>query len=457
MLRQHKDDNGYNGFEGRNVRGMPGNDQLIEQDAQRNHKMEAADKCLEKVRQLCFRHAFQAKFAGLEMGDVKKGHINGHRRDDCRFAHLGIGDIDILGDDEGGGAHDRRHDLAVDSRGNLDGGCFGGRVADFFHHRDGEGAAGDDVGDARAGHHAGHAAAEHCGLGRAAFIAAEEAQGEGDEVLAATGLVEHRPEQHEEEDDGRRDIERHAVDPLGRHGHLANEPVQRHPFKRDEVGHIRPKKGIQDKKQGDNRHGRSQHPSGAFQQEGEQQNAHDQIAEDRHSHPFHHAAVIDDDIEGGHPGDHGQAIIENGNFGLGGEKTQAEAILFQHRVVEKNDRQGEAEVNGPDQGRIEDPETGDGQLEQRPGDSQGRDNETGKTGGLSAHTFFFLGDFFGYFDTFIVYFQAAAGRHGFLVRVHDLLRVISTLEIHFLFFNEFREGTYPPLWGLCVKRVLRTK
>jgi len=33
--------------------------------------------------------------------------------------------------------------------------------------------------------------------------------------------------------------------------------------------------------------------------------------------------------------------------------------------------------------------------------------------------------------------------------------VFSTLEIHFLFFkNEFREGTYPPSWGVRVKKRL---
>jgi hypothetical protein len=28
----------------------------------------------------------------------------------------------------------------------------------------------------------------------------------------------------------------------------------------------------------------------------------------------------------------------------------------------------------------------------------------------------------------------------------------SILEIHFLFFNEFREGTYTPLWGVGGKK-----
>ena len=174
-------------------------------------------------------------------------------------------------------------------------------IAHLFHQRDGEGAGGDDVGDTGAGHQAGKPAAHDGRLGRSALEAAQQTQGQLDEILAGAGLVQHGAEEHEKENDGGRHIQRNAVDTFGGHGHLAHEAIHGYALEGDQVRHIGAHEGIKDKETGDHRQGRADHPPGRFQQQHRQDHTHDDVAQDRVAVALGNAGVIDGDIEGRKP------------------------------------------------------------------------------------------------------------------------------------------------------------
>ena len=96
------------------------------------------------------RQAHEVGLARLDIDHVEKRKIGQHCRNDGVLHHLAIGNADIFGDQEGGGAHDRRHDLAVDRGRNLDGARLDGRIAHPLHQRDGEGPRGHHIGHRRA-------------------------------------------------------------------------------------------------------------------------------------------------------------------------------------------------------------------------------------------------------------------------------------------------------------------
>jgi hypothetical protein len=177
-------------------------------------------------RQLRSRDPPQAELSGFEVGDEKKRTVADHRRHEGGLDDFDVGKVAVLGDDEGRGAHDRRHELPVGGGGHLHRGRLGPRVAHRFHQRDGEGAGGHHVGHRGAGDHAAQAGGDGGGLGRPAAVGAEEAVGHLDEVPPAAGLVHQRAEEHEHENDDRGDVERDPVDAFGGHGLLADETAE---------------------------------------------------------------------------------------------------------------------------------------------------------------------------------------------------------------------------------------
>ena len=130
------------------------------------------------------------------MGDVKKCRIGGKGRNGGGLDHLDVGHVDILGDNEGRGAHDGRCQLTVRTGGHLNGGRFGGGVADLFHQGDGEGPGGDDVGNARAIYQTGESAAHHRRLGRPSLKPAQNAQGQLNKILTGTRFIQHGTEEY---------------------------------------------------------------------------------------------------------------------------------------------------------------------------------------------------------------------------------------------------------------------
>ena len=161
------------------------------------------------------RQAGHAGLHGFEIDDVEQRAIGEQRRQQRVLAHLRVGDADIFGHQERGGAHHRRHQLAVDAGRAFDRAGLHRRVADALHQRDGEGAGGHHIGDRRAGDHAGHAGRHDRGLGGPAAELPEQRERDLDEIIAGAGLLQQRAEQHEQEDEIGRDAERDAEHALG--------------------------------------------------------------------------------------------------------------------------------------------------------------------------------------------------------------------------------------------------
>ncbi|MFK4678661.1 hypothetical protein ABIF39_000418 [Bradyrhizobium diazoefficiens] len=148
-------------------------------------------------------------------------------RGDRRCLHdLGILDAERLRHDEGDRAHHRRHDLPAHRRRGLDTGCKGAAIAELDHQGNRELADGDDVGDARARDRAHHARGEHRDLGRSAAGAAEQAERDVGEELDHAGALEERAEQDEQEDVGRRHVDRHAVKAFGAERQMRDDLVE---------------------------------------------------------------------------------------------------------------------------------------------------------------------------------------------------------------------------------------
>ena len=149
------------------------------------------------------------------MHHPERGSEIKHGRDHRGFDHDRILDAQRLRHDECDCAHHRRHDLSAHRRGGLDAGGEGAAIAELDHERNRELADCNDVGDAGAGDGAHHARCEHRDLGRTAAGAAEQAKGDIGEQPDHSGVLEKRAEQNEQEDIGRRDIDRHAIKAFG--------------------------------------------------------------------------------------------------------------------------------------------------------------------------------------------------------------------------------------------------
>ena len=147
-------------------------------------------------------------------------------RDHRRLHDHGVFDAERLRHDEGDRAHDRRHDLAAHRGGRFDAGGKGAAIAEADHQRNGELADGDDIGHARTRDRAHHARGEHRDFRRSSAGAAKQAERDIGEELDHAGMFEERAEQDEQEDVGRRDIDRHAVKAFGAVGEVRDDLVE---------------------------------------------------------------------------------------------------------------------------------------------------------------------------------------------------------------------------------------
>ena len=143
-------------------------------------------------------------------GDEDAGEVQDGRQDGLH-GHLGVGQLHVLRHQEGGSAHDGRHDLAAGRGGGLHGARELRLVAGLLHHRDGEGTGGDGITHRGAGHHAAQSGADNSHLGGTAAGPAGDAVGEADEEIGDTGALQERAEDDEQHDvrvahaDGRAD------------------------------------------------------------------------------------------------------------------------------------------------------------------------------------------------------------------------------------------------------------
>ncbi len=160
----------------------------------------------------------------------------------------------------------------------------------FINERDRERADGDHVGGRGTRDHAVEHAADDRGLGRPAAEIAQRAVRQRDEVATGAGAVEQGAEQHEQEDEGRRDLDRRAPDAFGADVELLHDLRPRvavvqveHVGRRqvDEAG--RADRGVADHQRGDRRQRPADHAQRGQREHGQQHAADDDVARIRHA------------------------------------------------------------------------------------------------------------------------------------------------------------------------------
>ena len=150
--------------------------------------------------QLAHGDALEAQLLGLQMdGDEDAGEVE-HRREDGLHGHGGVGDLHVLRQQEGGGAHDGGHDLPAGGGGGLHGPGELRLVAGLLHHGDGDRARGNGVAHGGAGDHAAEGGGDDGHLGRAAGGPAGQLIGERDEEVGNAGALQEGAEDDEEDD-----------------------------------------------------------------------------------------------------------------------------------------------------------------------------------------------------------------------------------------------------------------
>ena len=328
------------------------------------------------------RDAGHAGLHRLQVDDVEQRAVGQQRRQDGVPDHVGVGDADVLGHDEGGRAHHRRHQLAVDAGGALDGAGLRRRVADALHERDGEHARRHHVGDRGAGDHAGHAGGDDGGLGRPAAEAAEQREGDLDEVVAGAGLLQQRAEQHEQEDEGGGDAERHAEHALRGDPEVRGGAAERGALVRHQARQIGAQEHVGQHRQRDHRHPRAFGAPRGLDQQHDADDGDEDVGERRQARAQNEVAIEHDEIE--HAGDRrrrqgpvderhvvARRGLEGRVAGEGQEQREAQMKAARLGVAEH----AEAEHEGQRRGIPE--------LEQRPRHGHRHDGLGGKPGRLA--------------------------------------------------------------------------
>ncbi len=154
-----------------------------------------------------------------------------HRRDRGGDADRAVGDLQELRHDEGGGAHDRRHQLPAGRSHGLDGRSPVRREARLDHGRNGDDADREHVRDRAPGDHAEQRRAHHRDLGGAAAEAAHRRHGDVGEEIGAAGARQHLAQDGERDDDQHRYRQDRADDAVD-----VEPVVDDQPFRRDVAG-----------------------------------------------------------------------------------------------------------------------------------------------------------------------------------------------------------------------------
>ena len=186
-------DSGEDGHGGGELHGTGTGGHQCDQQHQRQQQIDLLQQIAD-LGQLALGDALQTQLLGLQMdGNEDTGEIENSRQDGLD-GNLHIGQIHVLCHQEGGSAHDGRHDLTTGGGSSLNSGGKLGLIARLFHQRDGDRAGAHGVGNGRTGAHTLQGAGNHRHLGRAAGIGAHQTVGELNEVVTDTGALKEGTE-----------------------------------------------------------------------------------------------------------------------------------------------------------------------------------------------------------------------------------------------------------------------
>ena len=195
-------------------------------------------------RELASRCALQVILFRFEMNAKENTNEVENGRNDSSFDDFHIGDTDEFRHQESGCAHDRRHQLATGRSG-----CFYGTgeilvIAQFLHHRDGEGAGAYDVRYRGTGDRTLQSRGNDSDLSWSAGCPASDGIGDIDEEFPKTCLFQIRTEKDEEENEGGGNTHRDTKDALCREEEMSDHLLDGKPAMCERPGEVRSEEPI---------------------------------------------------------------------------------------------------------------------------------------------------------------------------------------------------------------------
>jgi len=199
------------------------------------------------------------------------------RRDGGGNADLVIRDGEELRHDEGGGPHDRRHDLAHRRGRRLNAAREMGRVSGPLHQRDGKGARGHRVGDGAARNHPEERAGNDSSLCGSPLRPAGQRKGDVGEELPGARLPQQRAVEDEQQDEVGRHPDRNAEDPVRGKGEVGAESLETVSLMGQEIREIRAEQCVTDEDDGNHRDSQAGGPPGRLEYDQHQDRAHQDV------------------------------------------------------------------------------------------------------------------------------------------------------------------------------------
>ena len=308
------DDQGDDAVHRGAVGGVHQHHQADEQDHDRHEQVALFHHDLAEDGQLLLLQPLQADRGGVEVdhevgrAEIEKGRDHGRER------HLGVGDAQDLGHQEGARPHDRRDDLAAGGVHGLDGAGHRPAEAGGLHQRDVEHPVDDHVGHRGAGGRADQGARDDGDLGRPAAGPAGDAAREVDEEAPGAGGVHEGPEEHEEEDVVGRGQDRQAEDAVQAE-HVGDHAVPVVALVVEEPRHVVAEVAVEDEQGGEDRERPAGGPPRHLPDRDDEHGGHDEVPGLGHDadavDPLveldedvgrrHHEHQHQDDVEDGQP------------------------------------------------------------------------------------------------------------------------------------------------------------
>ena len=315
------------------------------------------------VRQFVLAHAAQPRLAGFEMDLPETGAEIEQRRDDRGLHHVGIGDVQRLGHDEGDGAHHRRHDLPAHRRGRLDAAGESRLEAEALHQRDGELAAGHDVGDPRAGDGAHQCRRQHADLRRPTAPGADQTQRHVVEERDHAGAFEEGGKDHEDEDVGGRDVDRRAVDALRAKGEILDDLDEVVAAVDQRRRQVTTEEAVGEEDAGDDGERPTHQPARGFEHQHKEHDANDDVGRRQEPAAMKQWRVFDPVVDAGREAENAEGPEQDlPGRGLGAQRRQQSEA----------EQQQEADMHGPDDLARQEGVGCRDELEGREGDGDGK-------------------------------------------------------------------------------------